>query len=114
MHYEITPKQELYYRISKFQRQLQINDITGVIITQNTDLFYFSGTIQHSLLFIPCEGEPVLAVNGNIERASEESRLKNVINLKAATHWMIHLISSATLSRGRLVWRWTFYQYLII
>ena len=45
MKYEITPG-EIHNRISRFQKKLQDSDIQGAIITQNTDLYYFSGTIQ--------------------------------------------------------------------
>ena len=82
MKYEITPPREIHNRISRFQKKLQGSDIPGTIITQNTDLYYFSGTIQRFLLFIPRDGEPVLAVSGNIERATDESKLKNILPLK--------------------------------
>ncbi len=82
MSYDITPGEELNNRNRSFQGQLKNSNILGAIISQNTDLFYFSGTIQRSLLYVPCEGEPVLAVSGNIERAREESRLKNIVHLK--------------------------------
>ena len=82
MTYEITPIEELNNRNLRFQKQLKNNNISGAIISQNTDLFYFSGTIQRSLLYVPCQGEPVLAVSGNIERAREESKLKNIVPLK--------------------------------
>jgi Xaa-Pro dipeptidase len=82
MTYEITPQIELNNRVLRFQRQLKNSEIASAIITQNTDLFYFSGTIQRSLLYIPSEGEPVLAVSGNLERATEESKLKNIVHLK--------------------------------
>ena len=81
MRYELTPRDELYARISKFQRQLQNQSIEAALIQENSDLFYFSGSIQRSILFIPAQGEPVLAVSGNLQRAGEESRLKNIVPL---------------------------------
>lgn len=83
MKYEITPREELYSRISKLQKSLQKNDINAAIITENCDLFYFGGMIQRSFLFIPAQGEPVLAVNGNLHRAREESRLKHIVPLQS-------------------------------
>ena len=81
MRYELTPRDELYARISKFQRQLQNQSIEAALIQENSDLFYFSGTIQRSILFIPSQGEPILAVSGNLQRAGEESRLKYIVPL---------------------------------
>ncbi|HJX04111.1 MAG TPA: M24 family metallopeptidase, partial [Dehalococcoidia bacterium] len=83
MRYELTPRDELYARISKFQRQLQNQSIEAALIQENSDLFYFSGSIQRSILFIPAQGEPVLAVSGNLQRAGEESRLKYIVPLES-------------------------------
>jgi Xaa-Pro aminopeptidase len=82
MKYEITPRYEIYSRISKLQKQLSFHGITGALISQNTDLFYYSGTIQRSFLYIPDDGEPVLAVTGNLERAKEECKLKYIIPME--------------------------------
>lgn len=54
-------------------------DLDGALILQNVDLFYFSGTIQSSILFIPCQGEPVLLVQKAFDRARQESPLKSVV-----------------------------------
>lgn len=83
MQYEITPLEELKARITSFQDKLQNEGISGALINQNTDLFYFTGTIQRSFLFVPASGEPVMAVTGNLERAMEESSLKNIIPLSS-------------------------------
>ncbi|MDD4170132.1 MAG: Xaa-Pro peptidase family protein, partial [Desulfotomaculaceae bacterium] len=53
----------------------------GAIIIQNADLFYFTGTVQRSHLFIPAEGRPVLMVRRSFPRAVEESALENIIQL---------------------------------
>lgn len=81
MRYELTPREEIYARVSRLQLALRQADINGALITENTDLFYFSGMIQRSFLFIPAYGEPVLAVTGNLERAREESPLKYIMPL---------------------------------
>jgi Xaa-Pro dipeptidase len=76
-----TPKAELDSRVAKLQACLQQDGIDGAIIVQNADLFYFSGTIQRSHLFIPAEGKPVLMVKKNLERAKTESRLDNIVGV---------------------------------
>ncbi len=76
-----TPKSELDQRVAKLQELLKQQDIDGVVIIQNVDLFYFSGTIQQSHLFIPAEGKPLLLVKNTYERAREESALDNIVYL---------------------------------
>ncbi|NLX91757.1 MAG: aminopeptidase P family protein [Firmicutes bacterium] len=78
-----TPKSELDSRIAKLQEILRKNGIDGAILIQNADLFYFTGTIQRSHLFIPSEGQPVLLVKKNLERAKFESRLDNIIGVNS-------------------------------
>lgn len=75
---ETVPEQEIEGRIRNFQLSLQEMDLDGAFILQNTDLFYFSGTIQSSVLFIPQQGEPVLMVQKGLQRARHESPLKHI------------------------------------
>jgi Xaa-Pro aminopeptidase len=75
-----TPPAELEKRAALLQERMKSQDLDGAIIIQNADLFYFAGTIQRSHLFIPTEGEPVLLVKKNYERALRESKLKNIVN----------------------------------
>ncbi|NLY39550.1 MAG: aminopeptidase P family protein, partial [Firmicutes bacterium] len=74
-----TPKAELEQRIAKLQEGLRQSGIEGAVIVQNADLFYFTGTIQRSHLFVPSEGKPLLLVKKNLERAQEESSLDMII-----------------------------------
>jgi Xaa-Pro aminopeptidase len=80
---ETVPEQEIECRIRKFQLSLQEMDLDGAFILQNTDLFYFSGTIQSSVLFIPRDGEPVLMVQKGLERARSESPLQHILSATA-------------------------------
>ncbi|MBC8273913.1 MAG: aminopeptidase P family protein [Chloroflexi bacterium] len=102
MEYECTPQEEILSRIARFQELLQGNDIAGALISQNADLFYFAGTIQPSSLFIPAQGEPVLAVQGNLDRALDESRLGQIVPLKNS-HQLDQALSDFNYSiRGRV------------
>ncbi|MBU1711990.1 MAG: Xaa-Pro peptidase family protein [Proteobacteria bacterium] len=76
-----TPVSELDRRIEKFKAYLQANKIDGALIIQNTDLFYFAGTIQQAHLFIPADGEPLLMARKSFERAQAESNIKRIIPL---------------------------------
>lgn len=78
-----TPAAELEQRIKKFQIHLKNNKIDGALIIQNTDLFYFAGTIQQAHLYIPADGEPFLMVRKSYERALAESGIKRIISFSS-------------------------------
>jgi Xaa-Pro dipeptidase len=102
MKYQHTPREEIQSRIARFQKSLQDSDIAGVLISQNVDLFYFAGTIQRCFLFIPVEGEAVLAVYGNLERAQKESSLSQVVPLKKSQQLAQALYDFNYSIRGRI------------
>lgn len=79
MHY--TPKAELDQRIAKLQQGLKENSIDAAVIVQNADLYYFTGTVQRSHLFVPSQGKPLLLVKKSLERAKKESSLENIIGM---------------------------------
>ena len=79
---ETVPKTEIEQRIRRFQAELAATDLEGAFIMQNADIFYFSGTIQSSVLFIPLQGEPVLMVQKNLQRARHESSLNEIVPIK--------------------------------
>ena len=76
---DITPETEIRHRIGRLQSLLAANGIDGAIIVQNTDLFYFSGTIQQSQLYIPAAGDPLLMVRKSLERAQAESAIQHIV-----------------------------------
>jgi Xaa-Pro aminopeptidase len=79
---ETVPRDEIHRRISRFQTQLAVHHLDGAFILQNADLFYFSGTIQSAVLFVPASGDPILMVQKNLKRAEGESSLRNIIPVK--------------------------------
>ena len=78
-----TPKSEIDHRIQQLQQVLLREGIDGALILQNTDLFYFSGTIQQSHLYIPAQGYPLLMVRKSFKRARTESPLSNIVPLNS-------------------------------
>jgi Xaa-Pro aminopeptidase len=60
-------------RLQKLQEKMQRKQIDGFVVTQNVDIYYFTGTMQTGYLFIPAEGEAVFYVRRSIVRAQEES-----------------------------------------
>ena len=79
---EFTPQEEIKKRIVCLQSYLKKEEVESCLIFQNVDLFYFSGTIQRSYLFIPNEGEPFLMVQKDFDRAGKESPLKNILPIE--------------------------------
>lgn len=69
----MTASNELATRISKLQDMMQTNRCQGLIVLQNADLYYLTGTIQNAALYVPDEGEPLLFCRKSVERARQES-----------------------------------------
>lgn len=79
----ITPKSEIDDRIARLQKHLMDQSFAGTLIIFNTDLYYFTGTVQNSYLYVPAQGEPVLMVKKSLRRGKEESPLKNIVPVKS-------------------------------
>ncbi len=75
---------EITNRIIRLQQLLQKENIDGVLLTQNVDIYYFCGTMQNSHLFIPSIGEATLYVRKSVSRAEQESSVtvKALDNMK--------------------------------
>jgi Xaa-Pro dipeptidase len=73
------PSSEIENRLRSLQDLMNQDGLDGILISQNVDLFYFSGTMQPGYLYVPNEEEPVFLAKKNLERAMEESPLPNII-----------------------------------
>jgi Xaa-Pro dipeptidase len=78
MDRRVTPKSELDQRRVALQTLMADEGLDAVIIVQNADLFYFTGTIQSGCLYVPSEGEPVYLVRRDAGRARLESSLARI------------------------------------
>ena len=76
---EYVPREELERR---WKRVRQFMDCDSLVILQNVDQYYLTGTVQTGVLWFPREGEPLLAVRKSFERAKIESAVKNIVPLK--------------------------------
>jgi Xaa-Pro dipeptidase len=76
---EFISRDELEWRWKRV-RKFMTSD--ALVILQNVDLFYLTGTMQTGVLWFPREGEPLLAVRKSYERAKTESAVKNIVPLK--------------------------------
>jgi Xaa-Pro dipeptidase len=79
----ITPASELITRYQKLQKLMQRDGLDAVLILQNADLFYFTGTIQQGLLYVPAAGEPLYMVRKDSGRARMECGLKEIVPFKS-------------------------------
>jgi Xaa-Pro dipeptidase len=79
--YALVPKAEIQSRIERFQKWLEAEALDGAFLLQHVDIFYFSGTLQRSILFVPASGQPLLMVIKSVQRAINESSLKEVLPL---------------------------------
>ncbi len=77
------PGLEIENRVIRLQSVIKSMELDGVFIMQNVDIFYFSGTIQTSVLFIPDQGQPVMMALKSIERAKDESPLEQIIPIES-------------------------------
>jgi Xaa-Pro dipeptidase len=75
----LTPTSELVHRYKRLQEYMAADGFDAVILVQNADLYYFTGTTQNGNLYIPVQGEPIYMVRRDIRRARMESGLKEVI-----------------------------------
>lgn len=67
------PDDLVHERISKLQLELGKKAIDGMLLTQNIDLYYYTGSMQNGYAFVPAEGMPVFFVKRSLERARLET-----------------------------------------
>ena len=75
------PADEIYRRISRLQCHLQERGMEGALILDTLNMYYYSGTMQQGVVFVPTEGEPVFLVRRSFERAQLETPLQRVVPL---------------------------------
>jgi Xaa-Pro aminopeptidase len=81
--FRYTPLEEIESRLDRVKAGMQKQGIDGLLVIQKMDLYYLSGTTQDGLLFLPSEGNPLLMIKREFERAKVESPIKQVVPLKS-------------------------------
>lgn len=66
-------KTESQERVFRLQVMLRSKDIHATLFIMPIDVYYFAGTRQNAILWIPAEGEPLLLVRKSLSRAMDES-----------------------------------------
>jgi Xaa-Pro aminopeptidase len=97
---QITPGHELEKRIQMLQAAMASAWLDGALILQSADLFYYSGTIQQSHLYIPAAGRAILMVRKSLARARAESRLELILPLRSARN-LLDTVAAHGLPRPR-------------
>jgi Xaa-Pro aminopeptidase len=81
--FRYTPLEEIENRLNRVKASMQQQGIDGLLVVQKMDFYYLSGTTQDGLLFLPSEGNPLLMIKREFERAKVESPIKQVVPLKS-------------------------------
>ncbi|HEY5514370.1 MAG TPA: Xaa-Pro peptidase family protein [Geomonas sp.] len=71
-------KAESARRVARLQEQLQAKGIDAALIIYPIDIYYFAGTRQNSLLYVPAAGEPMLLVRKSLSRARLEAVISDI------------------------------------
>jgi len=75
MTYDLVPPKEIFSRISRLQQKLADAALDGAVILDGINIFYYTGTIQNGVLFVPADGDPVFFIRRSLERAKKETPL---------------------------------------
>ncbi len=77
----LVPAAEVAPRLAGLRAGLSERGLEAALIVQNADLYYFSGTVQRSFLYVPAAGEATLFVRKLAERARLETPLRGIVEL---------------------------------
>ena len=70
MLYEVIT--ECSRRIGRLQAELQRQELDGALLAYPIDVYYFAGTRQNALLWVPASGRATLLVRKSLARARQE------------------------------------------
>jgi len=79
--YRLTPAEEIESRIARLKIRMNEEGVEALLVAQKTDCFYLSGTSQDALLYLPLQGDALLLVKRELERARAESPLRAITAL---------------------------------
>ena len=91
MIYHLVPPEEISARIARLQQRLSRASFSGAVVLDKINMFYFTGTIQKAVLFVPVQGEPVFFIRRSMKRAKEETSLKQLVQLVRFSTVVEHL-----------------------
>jgi Xaa-Pro aminopeptidase len=77
------PLEEIEGRLMRVRTGMEKQGIEALLVIQKMDFYYLSGTTQDGLLFLPLEGDALLMIRRELERAKAESPIKEVVALQS-------------------------------
>src|SRR5262249_9200023 len=80
---ELLPRAEAEGRLRRLQGWMQEASVDAVAILHNPDLFYFAGTIQAGVLWLPAAGEPIYFITKSLRRGREESPWEGLVGMRS-------------------------------
>lgn len=69
----LVPKHEVAQRLRRLKESMEKASIDAAFLHYKVDYFYFSGTMQDGVLFVPLNGEPIFFVKREWQRAEREA-----------------------------------------
>ncbi|MDY6955252.1 MAG: Xaa-Pro peptidase family protein, partial [Thermodesulfobacteriota bacterium] len=79
----LVPSEEIFGRIVRLQQGLAETALDGALILDRINMYYYTGTIQNGVLFVPVEGDPIFFIRRSFERAEKETPLELLVRLKS-------------------------------
>ena len=90
--FRYTPKEEIRNRLHRLRQLMRKNETEALLVVDKVNIFYLSGTAQDSLLFVPLEGEPILVVRRELERARVESPLNILAGMSSTRELLVAIL----------------------
>ncbi|MFZ4525025.1 MAG: M24 family metallopeptidase [Chlorobium sp.] len=69
---------ESQQRIVRLQAMLRSKGVQAALLILPIDVYYFAGTRQNAILWVPADGQPILLVRKSLSRAKEESPIADI------------------------------------
>jgi len=69
---------ESQQRVFRLQEMLRNKNVHAALLVLPIDIYYFTGTRQNAILWIPANGQPLLLVRKSLSRAKEESPIADI------------------------------------
>ncbi|MBW2109338.1 MAG: aminopeptidase P family protein [Deltaproteobacteria bacterium] len=91
MEYHLVASGEIFARISRLQDALVNASLSGALVVDRINLYYFTGTIQKGILFVPKDGEAVFFIRRSLERAQKETALRYLVGFEHLDEVANHL-----------------------
>ncbi len=81
--YHLVPKEEVRARVRRLQKALRREGVEAALFVQKMDVFYLTGTLQRSYIFVPAAGEPVHLIKKDVARGARESGIDRKVAIRS-------------------------------